>query len=233
MSDRAADHLTWRHRLLALLMVAAVLVVVARLAQLQIADHDRYLKQASEARAGAAVLPAPRGPILDAGGYPLAISVDTWDIYIDRYLWNLSPDEARTAAAELGAVLDLSREGLLKQGQDEQTGDVRVRRDLDYDSGRALQELDLWGVRVLPSAVRVYPEGDLAGPVLGWVGGDQAGLWGIEAGLRPHPARPRRRDCPGARRAGAAAGIQSSQRACRRTGRRDPPHRRPRHPGTS
>ena len=181
MSDRAADHLTWRHRLLALLMVAAVLVVVARLAQLQIADHDRYLKQASEARAGAAVLPAPRGPILDAGGYPLAISVDTWDIYIDRYLWNLSPDEARTAAAELGAVLDLSREGLLKQGQDEQTGDVRVRRDLDYDSGRALQELDLWGVRVLPSAVRVYPEGDLAGPVLGWVGGDQAGLWGIEA----------------------------------------------------
>ena len=75
MSDRTVDHLTWRHRLVALLRVAAVAIVVARLAQLQIADHDHYLEQATAARLGAAVLPAPRGAILDASGYPLAISV--------------------------------------------------------------------------------------------------------------------------------------------------------------
>jgi cell division protein FtsI/penicillin-binding protein 2 len=181
LSDRAVDHLTWRHRLLALLMLAAVVVVVGRLAQLQIADHDLYLEQATEARAGAAVLPAPRGPILDAGGYPLAISLDSWDIYIDRFLWSQRPDEAQAAATDLAAVLGVTREGLLEQGLNDDRGDVRVRRDLDYDQGLALQEQGLWGVRVLPSAVRVYPEGDLAGPLLGYVGGDQSGLWGLEA----------------------------------------------------
>lgn len=181
MSDRAVDHLTWRHRLLALLLLAAVVVVVARLAQLQIADHDLYLEQATEARAGAAVLPAPRGPILDAGGYPLAISIDTWDIYLDRYLWSLRPDFARSAATELAPLLGLSRDGLLQQGLSEDSGDVRVRRDLSYAEGITLQEMELWGVRILPSAVREYPEGDLAGPLLGYVGGDQTGLWGIEA----------------------------------------------------
>ena len=181
MSDRAVDHLTWRHRLVALLMVAAVAIVVARLAQLQIADHDHYLEQATAARLGGAVLPAPRGAILDASGYPLAISVDTWDIYIDRFLWNEQPDAAGFAAVELAAALGSSQAVLLDVAQLRDYGDVRVRRDLDYDSGVALQQRDLWGVRVLPSAIRIYPEGDLAGPLLGLVGIDQSGLWGIEA----------------------------------------------------
>src|SRR5690606_15189085 len=38
----------------------------------------------------------------------------------------------------------------------------------------------LWGVRALPNSIRVYPEGDLAGPLVGNVGLEGAGLWGIE-----------------------------------------------------
>ena len=179
MSDQRPNHLTWRHRVLFGALVLAIAVVVVRLWDVQVNEHEQYLERAANSRYGAAQVTAPRGAILDATGYPLATSIDTWDIYIDSFLWR-DRDKAAQAAIGLGSALNLGADSLLALGISQDAGDIIVRRSMPYYEGLALQEQGLWGVRTLPNSVRVYPEGDLAGPLIGNVGLEGAGLWGIE-----------------------------------------------------
>lgn len=180
MNDARPDHLTWRHWVVALLVIGVLGLIVVRLYNLQIVDHTLYLEQATRTRFGDAEVPAPRGVITDATGYPLAASVDTWDIYIDRFLWR-DPAQAALSAIALGNFLQLDPNVLMANGTAADSGDILVRRDISYEEGRALRGLDLWGVRTLASSVRSYPEGDLARQIVGHVGIDGVGLWGVEA----------------------------------------------------
>jgi cell division protein FtsI/penicillin-binding protein 2 len=180
VSNGRRDHLTWRHWAVALFTIAAFAAVMVRLYHVQILNHEDYLQQAAVTRQGAATLPAPRGAILDATGYPLATSVDTWDLYIDRYLWR-DLIRARVAAEGLADFLGADASTLFALGTESDRGDVVVLRQLDYAEGLAIEAAGLWGVRLLPSSRRVYPEGDLGGQLVGYVGLDGHGLWGIEA----------------------------------------------------
>ena len=186
------NHLTWRHWLLAAAVALAMGALLVRLALVQVVDHERYLEEAAAARSGSETVVAPRGAILDASGYPLATSIDTWDVYIDSFLWH-DRERARVAAAGLGAALGLDFDTLYRNGTAQDRGDVIVLRQLDYEPGLALRDEGLWGVRLLPTSRRVYAEGDLAGPLIGYVGLDGRGLWGVEADfdhvLRGHPGR--------------------------------------------
>lgn len=164
------------------LVLASIATVMVRLYQVQILNHEDYLEQAAVTRQGAATLPAARGAILDATGYPLATSVDTWDIYIDRFLWR-DQDKALVAARGLADFLGVSPDGLFVMGTEDDLGDVLVTRQVEYGRGLQLDALDLWGVRLIPSSRRIYPEGDLAGQLVGFVGREGHGLWGIEADL--------------------------------------------------
>ena len=174
------NHLTWRHWLLATLMVAGFIALLARLAVIQIGGHEQYLQEAAAARIGVAEVPASRGAILDATGYPLATSIDTWDVYIDTFLWR-DRDRALVAASQLGAALQLDPGELFTLGTSRSIGDVPVLRLLEYGHGRELRDAGMWGVRLLPSSRRVYAERELAGALIGYVGLDGNGLWGVEA----------------------------------------------------
>ncbi|MYA20157.1 MAG: penicillin-binding protein 2 [Chloroflexi bacterium] len=178
------DHMTWRHWLLASAISLALLALLGRLAWIQIANHEHYTELAAASRADAELLPAPRGAILDASGHPLAISVDTWDLYIDSFLWR-DRERAGEAAVALGSAMGLDAATLFEMGISRENGDVIVQRFIDYERGLALRERGIWGVRLLPSSQRVYAEQELAGPLIGYVGLDGSGLWGIERDFDP------------------------------------------------
>ncbi len=182
MPDPRPNHLTWRLLLLSGLVGVALVVLIGRLAVIQILDHEQYAEEAAVTHAGIATLPAPRGVILDSTGFPLATSEDTWDVYIDRFLWR-DRVQAADAATRLGTALGVDGGALLQRGTAEDTGDVVVQRQLPYEAGVRLREQKLWGVRLLPSSRRIYPEGGLASSVVGFVGLEGAGLWGVEADL--------------------------------------------------
>ena len=178
------NHMTWRHWLLASAIALALVALLGRLAWIQIAEHERYAELAAAMRADTELLPAPRGAILDASGHPLAISIDTWDLYIDSFLWQ-DRTRAGEAAVALGRAMGLDPEALFELGISQDNGDLIVQRFLDYERGLALRERRIWGVRLLPSSQRVYAEQDLAGPLIGFVGLDGSGLWGIERDFDP------------------------------------------------
>ena len=180
MTSSRSSHLTWRHWVLATFVVASFATVLVHLYRVQVLNHEAYMKEAAVTRQGAVPLPASRGAILDATGYPLATSVDTWDVYIDRFQWR-DTAKAKEAAMGLGAFLKRDAAKLLADGTSGNNGDLLVQRNIPYAEGLTLDKQDLWGIRLVRSSVRLYPEGDLAGQLIGYLGRDGAGLWGVEA----------------------------------------------------
>ena len=118
MADSRPDHLTWRLRLLAALVALSLVALLGRLAQIQIVDHAKYGEEAALTHQGVDSVPAARGAILDATGFPLATSIDTWDVYIDSFLWQQQDAQSRVteAAAGLADALKLDARSLLTSG---------------------------------------------------------------------------------------------------------------------
>ena len=54
--------------------------------------------------------------------------------------------------------------------------EAKVAADLSYDKAQAVRDLGLDGVRLATSSHRVYPEGNVAAPLLGFVGRDNTGF---------------------------------------------------------
>src|SRR3972149_670459 len=91
--------------------------------------------------------------------------------------------------APRGAILDRNGFPLNKQPADlitaaraQEQGDYLAARAVSADVGLQILDKPPPGVRVVDSSQRFYPEGELASALLGFIGRDQVGLAGIEAG---------------------------------------------------
>ncbi len=171
---------TWRLATVAAVMALAATGIVGRLAYLQIVQHTSYLNAATAEHKELTIIPAHRGNLLDTNGHPLATSVSTYDIAINRASWQ-DASIARRGAEALAPLLNRTPEDLLAAAGVETTGTVTIAQNLDYDVGRKVVELGLRGVEAQASARRIHPEGDLASSLLGFLGRDRVGLTGSES----------------------------------------------------
>ncbi|HEY8490891.1 MAG TPA: penicillin-binding protein 2 [Dehalococcoidia bacterium] len=161
-----------------LVLAAATAGLVGRLAYLQIVRHEVYAAAARDEHFGRDVVYARRGAILDRNGHPLATSVSTFDVYVDRRAWQDGQVAAR-AADQLAAILGRpAAEIYAAAGSGE--GEYLLARNIPYEQGLQIQSAGVRGVRLQPSHLRVYPEGDLATTLLGFLGRDEVGLTGVE-----------------------------------------------------
>lgn len=166
----------------ALVLGIFALIVVGRLVHLQILQHERYAAEAQAELQASTTLFARRGALLDRNGAALAVSVDTWDIYVSARAWRDSI-LAIPASQQLATILGADPTVLRQQVLEQEYGDVLVQRDVAYEVGRAALEAQIGGVVALPNSERVNPEGDLAASILGFTGLDNVGLAGLEAAL--------------------------------------------------
>lgn len=167
-----------RRRSLLLLGAAAFwfLVLVLRLAYLQVERHDEYRSRAEGQHQRVVELDPPRGTVFDRHGQKLAVSVEVDSAFA---VPAEVPDPEATAAALaglLGEPAERYREAL---GRDREF--VWIARKLDPPVAARLRELDLPGIDFLSESKRYYPNRELAGALLGFVGTDNAGLAGLEA----------------------------------------------------
>jgi cell division protein FtsI (penicillin-binding protein 3) len=134
-----------------------------------------YVETARKQRVRRIDLPATRGAIYDRRGGELAISVPARTIYANPKQVTDPAGEARTLAPLLGrpepaVQADLSRA----------TNFVYLARRIGVVTGSRITALRLPGIGVLDEARRLYPAGQLAANVIGFIGTDQQGLSGIE-----------------------------------------------------
>jgi cell division protein FtsI/penicillin-binding protein 2 len=160
----------------------SLLIVTGRLAQLQVLDHAQYRQQARLMHMSQETLFDRRGALLDRNGYPLAASEDTFDVLVERRAWEDS-GRAGSAAAQLSTITTVPAEQMVQEVVASEIFETTVARNLNYEQATAVRDLGLRGVRLTKSSHRVYPEGNLAAQLLGFVGRDNVGLTGLEADL--------------------------------------------------
>jgi cell division protein FtsI (penicillin-binding protein 3) len=165
-------------RLVALLgvMLLAFAGVVARLALLQVRDHQALAAQGLRQRVHPTDLPAERGAIVDRTGVPLAITLEARDVYADpRYVTDPIGE-----AAKVARILDMRPREVEHLLRTRDATFVYLRRQVDVDVAGRLESFGLPGIGFLQVPKRYYPAGALAPQVLGFVGVDATGLAGLE-----------------------------------------------------
>ncbi len=191
-----------RLRLITVVLTLVMSAFAVRLVQVQIVDAASLDGKADVNRYQPVQIAAQRGSITDRDGVPLATTVDAYDITADPYLFTAGqakvPDGPQRAAALLAPVLKIdaktlaaqlatpkSRYVLLARGRSPQTWNaVKALQSQQESAGyREGRPGLLNGVLAEPASKRIYPNGDLAAGVLGFVNAAQRGAGGLEAAL--------------------------------------------------
>ncbi|HZI92118.1 MAG TPA: penicillin-binding protein 2 [Thermoleophilaceae bacterium] len=119
---------------------------------------------------------ARRGTITDRRGLELAVSEDAVTVFANPFLIK---DPSGTAT-KLAPLVKVDREELLDTLSDKDKGFVYLRRKLDSDKGDKVEKLGIEGIGTVVEPRRTYPQGELAGQLIGTVGTDNYGLSGVE-----------------------------------------------------
>jgi cell division protein FtsI (penicillin-binding protein 3) len=162
-----------RVRLCLVLLVAALAALVGRAAWLQVRDGER-LAALSARQSSRDITVAPRrGAIYDRDGGPLALSVEAESIYARPA--RVRPRDLGPLAAALGVPAAEVRARL-----ESRRPFVWLRRQAAPAAAARVRALDLPGVGFATEFRRVYPNGPLAGHLVGFAGLDGQGLEGVE-----------------------------------------------------
>jgi cell division protein FtsI/penicillin-binding protein 2 len=168
-----------RLRLLLLIIFLTFAALLARAAWIQTVRASSLAAMAQTQAKKPIVLTAGRGTIYDRMGHPLAIGEQAMDVDADPMQISDPRREARIAARVLGIKFG----PLYRQLSDRSRGFVYVERKAPPQLAAALEERHLVGFTFAPDQKRVYPQGTVAAPVLGYAGTDNTGLSGLELEL--------------------------------------------------
>lgn len=179
---------TRRLSLFAILLVLLVIALSIRLVEFQLVRADEIRAESLESRKETRTLSALRGSILDAQGEVLARTVFRYDINaapknvgpVIRYQdGNRTEISVETAAQELARVLGLSADEVLAK-IDGDAAYANLAKKVDATVYNQIRELDIPWIYWDRFSTRLYPNGAVAGNVLGFVSSDGTPLAGLE-----------------------------------------------------
>lgn len=179
--------------LMAVLGVLVFLILVIKLFSLQILRHDELEAKALDQQTRSTEVAATRGTIYDRNGNIMAISATAETVFLsplemDRALSEKDNPVAWTkdsVAQKLSEILEINKEGILKKMErtDSQYEvlKLRVEEDVADQIRTFINDEGVAGVYMVTDAKRYYPYATLASQIIGFVGTDNYGLYGLEA----------------------------------------------------
>lgn len=162
--------------LLFALFMVAFLLVMGRAAWLQGFQGGELSANAESQQTTQVTVPGLRGSVLDRNGDPLAVSEEAATVFATPY----QITRARQTAEELSELLDQPAGELLETLRAD-SGFEYLARQIDTSTANKVKKLELDGIGLLPDSRRVYPQGENAARLIGAVGTEGQGLFGIEA----------------------------------------------------
>lgn len=171
-----------RNKFLRFGLLAVMAVIVARLFFIQILQHDYWTERAAAQHTLQYTLRAERGEIymLD-GDEPVAVAMNAtvYTVIVDPMMAN--QDEVQSKMTEI-----LGDERIAEWDDvfaDKSRRYYIVGKNVERKAAEKVAEAELDGVWLQANTKRVYPEGDLAGTLLGFVNAEGVGQYGIEGAL--------------------------------------------------
>lgn len=169
---------TYNRKKTMVVFFCAVLLISAlfgRLVYLMIFDAAHYQKLAKDLHERERKIKAARGEIVDRNGVVLATNRTVCTISV---IHNQMKDPEQVIAAlcqELGEEEENIRKKVEKVSSME-----KIKTNVEKETGDRIRNLDLAGVKVDEDFKRYYPYDTLASRVLGFTGGDNQGIIGLE-----------------------------------------------------
>ncbi len=166
-----------RKKIWMVFLVCALMLLglVGRLVYLMGVRSDYYYQKAEELHERERVIKAARGQILDAKGRVLADNKTVCTISVIHSQIKEPQKVIEVLSKELGIDTDTVRKKVEKISSIE-----RIKTNVEKSVGDVIRGYELDGVKVDEDYKRYYPYGSLASKVLGFTGGDNQGIIGLE-----------------------------------------------------
>jgi len=177
-----------RTDLIRVLLALCFILIVARMYDLQIISHQKYVDLAMSQQTMQNTIFAKRGEIYMMDGNnttPVVMNEKVYTISVDPFLLRseggqgLKEDEAKIDQLVQGYAVNTWD----KVFANEASRYAVIAKNVPYERAKQIKEAKITGVYAQGSTKRVYPEGDLAAQVLGFVNADGKGQYGIEGSL--------------------------------------------------
>lgn len=169
---------TYNKKKMLIVFLAAVLMIVgllARLVFLMIFDAEYYQKLAEDLHEREREIKAARGEIIDRNGTILATNKTVCTISVIHS----QIEDAELVIEVLSDELGMERSSVQKKVEKVSSME-RIKTNVEKVIGDRIREYDLAGVKVDEDYKRYYPYDTLASKVLGFTGGDNQGIIGLE-----------------------------------------------------
>ncbi len=164
-----------RLALMGVVLLMAWGVVAWRLVDVQIITAPEVADKGLEQRLVIRDLPPQRGKIFDRNGDLLAMTVESQSLYAVP----AQVEEPLYVAQQFGSFLGVDPD-LLYERLTSDKDFVYIKRQVDSATAEELLALEVLGVYSLPEPARVYPAGDVASHITGFVDIDGIGQEGLE-----------------------------------------------------
>lgn len=169
---------TYNRRKILVVFTIALLVLIGlivRLTYLMIFDAEYYQEKAESLHEREREIKAARGEIIDTNGVVLATNKTVCTISV---IHNQITD-AETVIKVLAQELELD-EATVRKRVEKVSSIERIKTNVDKEVGDRIRAYELDGVKVDEDYKRYYPYDELASKVLGFTGGDNQGIIGLE-----------------------------------------------------
>jgi len=169
---------TYNKKKMLVVFLSALLMIfflIARLVYLMIFDAAYYQQKAKTLHEREREIKAARGEIIDRNGKVLATNKAVCTISV-IYSQITDPERViQVLADELGIEKEMIRKRVEKVSSRE-----KIKTNVEKETGDRIRAYELDGVKVDEDFKRYYPYGNLASKVLGFTGGDNQGIIGLE-----------------------------------------------------
>lgn len=169
---------TYNKKKMLVVFLSALLMIfflIARLVYLMIFDAAYYQQKAKTLHEREREIKAARGEIIDRNGKVLATNKAVCTISVIHSQITDPERVIQVLADELGIEKEMIRKRVEKVSSRE-----RIKTNVEKETGDRIRAYELDGVKVDEDFKRYYPYGNLASKVLGFTGGDNQGIIGLE-----------------------------------------------------
>ena len=169
---------TYNKRKIMIVFLAALLMIfglIGRMIYLMVFDAEYYQKKAEDLHERERKIKAARGEIIDTNGTVLATNRTVCTISVIHS----QIKEPETVIKKLSKCLDMEETEVRKRVEKVSSME-RIKTNVDKETGDKIREMELAGVKVDEDFKRYYPYNELASKVLGFTGGDNQGIIGLE-----------------------------------------------------
>ena len=169
---------TYNKKKMLVVFLSALLMIfflIARLVYLMIFDAAYYQQKAKTLHEREREIKAARGEIIDRNGKVLATNKAVCTISVIHSQITDPERVIQVLADELGIEKEMIRKRVEKLSSRE-----KIKTNVEKETGDRIRAYELDGVKVDEDFKRYYPYGNLASKVLGFTGGDNQGIIGLE-----------------------------------------------------